>query len=216
MRELFPPAVAVAETSVDKSFSVLGSEADDIRRFTPTRRLEYVTVRHCARIALDDLGFPPQPIPKGNNGAPVWPKGVVGSLTHCTGYRCAAVALQKDVLAIGIDAEPNVKLDPEVIPTIASERETRHLRQLSSASPGIAWSTALFSAKESVFKAWSPITNEWLGFLDVQIQLDPRARTFEADLGLRHLQQNGRSTAKLQGSFALYNNRIHTAVIWPR
>ncbi|MFD3676463.1 hypothetical protein [Streptomyces sp. NPDC058613] len=38
---------------------------------------------------------------------PVWPSGIVGSMTHCTGYRAAAVARTGHLVALGVDAEPN-------------------------------------------------------------------------------------------------------------
>ena len=53
------------------------------------RRNEFITVRHCAGLALGELGFPPVPILKGDKGEPCWPDGAVGSLTHCAGYRGA-------------------------------------------------------------------------------------------------------------------------------
>ena len=71
---LFPEEEALVARSVDK------------------RRREFTTARRCAREALARLGVPPAPILPGERGAPRWPAGVVGSMTHCAGYRAAAVA----------------------------------------------------------------------------------------------------------------------------
>jgi hypothetical protein len=87
-----------------------GEEEELIGRAVEKRRREFGTARACARRALADLGRVPAPIVRGEKGAPVWLDGVVGSITHCAGYRGAAVAEARDVRALGIDAEPHGKL----------------------------------------------------------------------------------------------------------
>jgi 4'-phosphopantetheinyl transferase EntD len=69
----------------------LAEEEPLIARSVAKRRNEFITVRYCARIALGELGFPAVPILKGEKGEPCWPDGVVGSLTHCAGFRGAVV-----------------------------------------------------------------------------------------------------------------------------
>src|ERR1700761_6826280 len=71
------------------------------------RRSEYATVRLCARQAMHRLGLPPSPVLSGPRGEPLWPDGVVGSMTHCEGYRGAVLARAGEYLAVGIDAEPD-------------------------------------------------------------------------------------------------------------
>ena len=69
----------------------LPEEEPLIAKSVAKRRNEFITVRYCARLALEELGVPPVPILKGEKGEPCWPDGVVGSLTHCEGFRGAAV-----------------------------------------------------------------------------------------------------------------------------
>lgn len=69
----------------------LPEEEPLIAKSVDKRRNEFITVRHCARLALQQLGLPPVPILKGETGEPCWPDGVVGSLTHTQGYRGAVV-----------------------------------------------------------------------------------------------------------------------------
>ena len=88
-----PDVVAAAELYADPpDLTPLPDEEPLIARSVAKRRNEFVTVRHCARLALGELGVPPAPILKGDKGEPCWPDGVVGSLTHCDGYRGAVVA----------------------------------------------------------------------------------------------------------------------------
>lgn len=183
MIDLLVPATArVAEAfHDDPDEPVFPGEEHLIARAVPARRQEFVTARRCARLALAGLGCPPVPILAGPSGAPRWPDGVVGSITHAAGYRGAVVARITDVASIGIDAEPNMPLPPGVddLVTVAGERQA--LVHLAADHPETHWDRVLFSAKESIYKAWYPLTERWLGFEDVRLAIDPAGR-FMAEL----------------------------------
>ena len=99
------------------------AEEAAIARAVAKRRSEFATGRACARAALAKLGLPPVPIVPGLRGAPQWPAGVTGSITHCAGYRASAVARLTDVAGIGLDAEPNDALPGGVLERIAVAQE---------------------------------------------------------------------------------------------
>src|ERR1700758_5068702 len=114
-----PDSVAAAELHDDPpDLKPLPEEEPLIARSVSKRRNEFVTVRHCARVALGELGIPPAPILKGDKGEPCWPDGVVGSLTHCDGYRGAVVGRAIQVRSVGIDAEPHDVLPQGVLDAI--------------------------------------------------------------------------------------------------
>ncbi len=116
---------------------------------------------------MADLGVEPAPILRGDKGSPVWPRGVVGSLTHCDGYRAAVLGYAMQVRSVGIDAEPNGPLPNGVLDAVSlpAEREW-----LTSAEPApVHWDRLLFCAKEATYKAWFPLTGRWLGFEDAHI-----------------------------------------------
>ncbi len=150
----------------------LSEEEPLIARSVAKRRNEFITVRHCARIALGELGVPPVPILKGDKGEPCWPDGVVGSLTHCTGYRGAVVGRADAVRSVGIDAEPHDVLPHGVLDAISLPEERGEIPRKLPA--GLYWDRILFCAKEATYKAWFPLTKRWLGFEDAHI-------AFEAD-----------------------------------
>lgn len=155
-----------------------GDEARYTARFVPSRLAEFSTTRACARSALIRLGHAPVPIPKDANGAPVWPDGIVGSMTHCTGLRAAVVGSSKLFGALGIDAEVLLPLPPELLPLVTTPGERRMLVQLDDKAPDIPWGRLLFSAKESVYKAWYALGGPWLGFDECEIQLRVDSSTF--------------------------------------
>jgi 4'-phosphopantetheinyl transferase EntD len=157
-------------------------EREHIAHAVAKRRVEFAAVRRCARKALQELGYPPVPILPGEQREPRWPEGVVGSMTHCAGYCAAAVARSGEVSALGIDAEVHAPLPEGVLDLISLESERALLAELTERVPGaVHWDRVLFSAKESVYKAWFPLTRRWLGFeqADIELRMDG---TFEARL----------------------------------
>jgi 4'-phosphopantetheinyl transferase EntD len=180
---ILPAEVACAEAFTDPPEGLLfPAEAATVAEAVEKRRREFTTGRMCARAALGNLGVPPAPIPRGEGGAPRWPSGIVGSITHCVGYRGAAVARAHDILAIGIDAEPDAALPDGVLDGVSLTGERARLRDLAARIPGTSWDRLLFSAKESVYKAWFPLARRWLDFADVDITIDPANGTFAARL----------------------------------
>ena len=151
------------------------------------RRAELAAGRHCARLALScldpDLGR--MPVLTDARGAPLWPAGTVGSITHCTGWTGAAVArsrgsrLGRGIRAIGLDAEPIAPLPAGVVEVVASEGEREAVARLGGEQPGIPWDTLLFSAKEATYKAWYPLTGAVIGHDAVRVDLSS-AGTFTA------------------------------------
>jgi 4'-phosphopantetheinyl transferase EntD len=173
LSSLLPAEVAVEEAFGDPAEAVLfpGEEAV-IERAVDKRRREYITTRHCARLALARLGLPPAAIGSGGNREPLWPDGVVGSMTHCDGYRAAAVAWSGDVGGVGVDAEPHGPLPDGVFDTIARPEEVPMVAKLAASRPEVYWDRLVFSAKESVYKAWFPVARRWLGFEEASLEVE--------------------------------------------
>jgi 4'-phosphopantetheinyl transferase EntD len=180
--ELLPASVAAVETRDElMPVALFPEEQAAIAKAVDKRRHEFTTVRACARTALARLGLPAGPIIPGQRGAPTWPAGVVGSMTHCAGYRAAAVAWSRDVRTIGLDAEPDAPLPDGVLRIVALPAELDQVGELGAAAGSVAWDRLLFCAKESVYKAWYPLTGRWLDFGEATVDLDP-AGTFTARL----------------------------------
>jgi 4'-phosphopantetheinyl transferase EntD len=179
------------------------------------RRREFITARRCAREALARLGYQPVPIRAGRKREPLWPAGLVGSITHTAGFRAAAVAPRSVLASIGIDTEQNDRLPDGVEEAITVPGETEMLAALSRAFPATHWSRLLFSAKESVYKAWYPLTGRQLGFEDARLAIDP-VGTFAVKLlvdGAR--TDGGPPLVELRGRFVVAHGLVATAVTVP-
>jgi 4'-phosphopantetheinyl transferase EntD len=183
VEQILPPGiVAVVSARGELEAELAASELAAIRRAVASRRREYTTARACAHNALSRLGLPPGPIPPGPAGEPRWPAGVVGSITHCEGYRAAAVARTREVGALAIDAEPNRPLPAGVLAAIAAGEERAWLRRHRKEAADVCWDRLLFSAKEAVFKLWFPLTGDKLGFEDASVEFDLATGTFRGCL----------------------------------
>jgi 4'-phosphopantetheinyl transferase EntD len=161
--QLLPPPVQVGEAFADRPDVVLyPQESAVIVRAVEQRRREFATVRACARDALSALGVESAPIVPGLRGAPIWPPGVVGSMTHCPGYRGAAVARSTDFSSVGIDAEVDQPLPRGLIDKIMLPEEHVGLAELDNC--GVCPDRLLFCVKETIYKTWFPLTHRYLGF----------------------------------------------------
>jgi 4'-phosphopantetheinyl transferase EntD len=160
---------------------LLPAEAAAIATADPARRSEFAAGRAVARAALARLHTAAGPVLPGPAGEPRWPDGVVGSITHCPGYRACAVARAPDVAAIGIDAEPRLALPDGLLTAVAGDAERAWLAERNAAGPGIPWDRVLFSAKESAYKAWYTHTGGRPGLRSMTVRICA-AGTFAADL----------------------------------
>ncbi|MFJ8363518.1 4'-phosphopantetheinyl transferase [Streptomyces sp. NPDC093984] len=204
------PAVARAAQIVghDDDVRVLPEEIAALGRVPQARMWEFAAGRTCARRAMRALGLPASPILIGAHREPVWPRGIVGSITHCPGYCAAAVASEQDLAAVGIDAEPHEGLPAGVLETITAPAELAALEDLPSGP--VCWDRVLFSAKESIYKAWFTLTRTWLDFTDVFVTVHSPDGSFHGRL-LERLADE-RAPAGFDGCFVVGAGLVLTAV----
>jgi 4'-phosphopantetheinyl transferase EntD len=210
---LLPTSVIAVEMRADRlDVELFPEEERALGRAVDKRRREFTTGRACAREALARLGVRSTAIGSGRNGEPLWPSGVVGSITHCEGYRACAVASARAMLTLGIDAERDARLSDGVWAQVAHRGE----RDLRAATTSPEWAgphldSVLFSAKEAVYKAWFPLTRRWLGFEDAELTIDADG-TFRARLLVPGPRVVGAPMTELAGRWAAGGGVVVTAV----
>lgn len=214
IEQLVPSGVAAAEAFEDPpGIEPLPAERSLIERAVEKRRREFTTARYCARQAMGQLGIEPAPIMRGERGMPVWPDRVVGSLTHCDGYRAAVVAYALQVRSLGIDAEPHDCLPAGVLEHTSLEAERA---VLATRPAGVHWDRLLFCAKEATYKAWFPLTQRWLGFEDAHITFDQtseRAGTFTSAILIDPAAVDGGAPlVELRGRWLIDQGLITTTI----
>ncbi|MFJ7153220.1 4'-phosphopantetheinyl transferase [Streptomyces sp. NPDC100445] len=223
IEELLPESVVAVEAHADDPLwqsPLHPAEEALVARAVDKRRREFAAVRGCARRAMEKLGVPPQPVLSGERGAPRWPDGLVGSMTHCDGYCAAALVRATDLASLGIDAEPHGPLPDGVGASVFLPVEVARLDRLSGRRPAVHWDRVLFSAKESVYKAWFPLTRKWLDFSEADITLhpDPDAEacgTLSATLLVPGPVVGGRRLGVFEGRWAVRDGVVTTSVVVP-
>ena len=212
---ILPHQVHSVEAYSDHSDAAMyPSEERQVSRAVTARRLEFATARDCARRALISLGTPAAAIGRGSKGDPIWPNGVVGSITHCDGYRAAAVGRADSVQAIGIDAEPADFLPAGLRRSVAVAQEIDHIEVLQEGDRHLPWDRLLFSAKEATYKAWFPEHRETRGFQEVIIEIDPESKSFLGSI--RSTRGQGvevSNRALLKGQWMITDSLILTSVV---
>lgn len=213
-----PPKLAAAEIYTDPpELAPLAAEEPLIARSVVKRRNEFITARHCARIALGQLGLPPVPILKGEKGEPCWPEEVVGSLTHCDGFRGAVVGRRDLVRSVGIDAEPHGVLPRGVLDSVSLPAERLHIGEFSRGYPELHWDRILFCAKEATYKAWFPLTKRWLGFEEAHIVFDVdesgTAGGFVSEILIDGSTMSGPPLTSLTGRWSVADGLTLTAIV---
>ncbi len=170
LQSLFPSgAVVVAARTADGEFPLHPSEAEFIARAAPKRRRDFAAGRHCARRALAQLGIADFVLRAAPDRVPLWPAGVVGSISHTTDFCLAVVAETGIAAGIGVDAEVLGDVGEHLWPRICTPRERDWLESLDAARRPRA-ATLIFSVKEALYKCQYPLTREWLGFHDLEIE----------------------------------------------
>jgi len=139
-------------------------------QFSPKRLYDFSTGRYCAIKSLEQLGIKDPIIPIGKDREPIWPEGIVGSISHCDILTGAIVAKVSDYISLGLDIEEIDRVTTDIWGLVFTENEKKYLNNLSE-NEQVVKSTAIFSAKEAFYKFQHPITKTFLDFLDVEVAL---------------------------------------------
>ena len=164
-----PPGVLAEFAPIDGSYRLLCGEGVYVRDAVPRRRREFAAGRFAARSALEALGIAPVPIGRDSDRCPIWPEGIVGSISHAAGLAAALVGPSQKIAGIGLDLEEATALDGDLRKHILTPREIANCL----AEPRISTAARCklsFVAKEALFKAVFPITRASFGFQDVNIE----------------------------------------------
>ena len=155
------------------------------------RRVEFCLGRAAAHSALREINVSNFPVLKGMNREPLWPKGIVGAISHCDGIALAAVAAKERTAGIGIDIEQiKPTIEEDIAKYVCTLRELEWINQKNEMK--IKRMLMIFSAKESIFKALFPISGVFLDFQDAELTWNEDNMSFSGKL----LTQAGKDYGK--------------------
>jgi 4'-phosphopantetheinyl transferase EntD len=144
----------------------------------PARKTAFARGRAAAHTALRAIGLDHGPVLSGSSREPLWPEGASGAISHAAGFGVALVAPTKHTDGVGVDLEERRNV-PELWEHVPRPEERGWLQDLDADEREAAL-LALFSAKESVFKAFFPRIRSFFGF--EQASLTPTSSGFAGRL----------------------------------
>lgn len=215
LRSRLPPQVAFSGAARDDASKPPAPHPEELKtlRAPSSKRLgDFAWGRFHARAALGALGAPSDPLPMGGDRAPVWPEGMVGSISHCEGYCAAIVARRRHVSILGLDLECAEPLDTRAAALVCVEDEITDLARRTGLAPGLA-ATVIFSLKESVYKALAGRGAQTADFTDLLVETKQDAR-FVA----RAITETGRryfGARPIAGGFGLIADIVFSYVAEP-
>lgn len=208
---------AVAEGRLDRmecsTDDLFDGELVAIRSAVAQRQHEFIGGRVMARRAMTRLGVAPQAVPAGPDRAPMWPDGLVGSITHSKVWCAAVVARDDKIRSVGIDVEDARSVGPELWRIVCTASELSWISTLPADDHELA-ATALFSAKESVFKAQYPLTRRMLDHQAVEVRLSRDWHRWEGEL-LGPAGDLGNERATVEGRLLIDDGMVATCVVIP-
>lgn len=207
---LFPKGVVAAVlTGPSDPAQLHPREREAVQRVAPKRLHDYAAGRQCARFALRALGVEEFPLLPGPGRQPLWPPGIVGSLTHTRGYCTAVVAPRTALQSLGIDTEVIADVHEELWSRICTQEELQWLHQQTQ-QLRTALAALLFAAKESFYKCQYPLTQEWLGFEDVRIALPEEGRL--QVIPQRPIRLASRITGTIEGRYRFHQRWVSAGI----
>ncbi len=144
------------------------SDLDAVTNAVTSRQREYIAGRVLARELLCSIGVDTHTIASGPKREPLWPTGIVGSISHNELFCAVVVAQNSVVTSVGIDIETTGRIDRHLWGHLFTDEETEHLLQLEPVAQS-RQATVFFSIKEAFYKYQFPITQAWVGFRDVSV-----------------------------------------------
>lgn len=208
LAEVLPPGVAGFAIRGEEggggsagTADLMPGEERALGRVCAIRRWQFAAGRRCGRRALAALGRAPEAILAGPAGEPRWPVGVIGSITHCRGYAAAVATTTAVAAGVGLDVELHRPISPRVLGRVASPQERGWIA--GAQGRGVHFDRLLFSVKESIYKAWFPLTCSRLGFADVAVSFQPAQRRWWARLRVPGPTGHGGTVVGFEGGYAV-------------
>lgn len=137
-----------------------------IARSVPHRQKEFLYGRRAAAHALAAIGIRASEIPIGASREPVWPRGIIGSITHNRHFVAAIAVVRGHYSGVGIDIESVSSGDSlqALLEIVVAPAEVDYLRTLAGPVSLATLVTLVFSAKESLFKGAFPSVGRFFDF----------------------------------------------------
>lgn len=149
------------------SHNLYKEERSLITKASLKRINEFSTGRYGIRCLLKSYGINYFPITHDQKGMPIFPNGIIGSISHTDRKCCIAMSTNEEYRSIGVDIEEYSKLNLDLCKYFLHKKEIEFVYSQMDTYPQIM-AAVLFSAKEAFYKMQYSISKTYLDFLDVE------------------------------------------------
>jgi 4'-phosphopantetheinyl transferase EntD len=214
IKSLLPVAMAIEIERIDEARESMlhPTELAAITNAVLKRRNEFIAGRTSAKRALQRLGYSCRPIPVGSMREPIWPVGVIGSITHEGAYAISALARTRHISLLGIDLASRDALSGDLVPMICRDDEIEGIQRHERHFGGDDLFKLVFSIKESVYKCLFPVVRKLFDFSDVSVEFTYRKGRTEAEVVLRNPVMFSHVTSRLNVAYVYAADYVFTGV----
>ena len=208
---LFPDGVLTAcEVRENWSDALLPLEEKQLGDVCDKRRAEFSAGRNCARRLMVALHGDPVPLLTGDYRQPMWPQGMVGSISHADEICAVALARTDDVASLGVDVEVLESLDDAVTDLVLTPAEQVATRNADG------WVRKLiFSIKESNYKCCYHQVRSFIDFQQCEVRLNMREQSFTSLIGCTsHLGEQ--LQIRTEGRWMVEAGHIFTSAVYSK
>lgn len=191
------------------SFSLSDEEQICCDQLSPVRRSEFIAGRYCARQATGQIDRYLGPLLWDNDGVPLWPADLVGSISHKSQLCAAVISQSESIKSIGIDIEKSELLNQDLWNLYCTRRE---LDWVTSHSNPHQFVNLIFSIKESAYKCHFPLDRLKLEFNDMEVSLKPE-ETGEFSVVIARECRSGLGGRLLTGRYSMDSEIIVTGAV---
>ena len=209
LESFIEPSQDLTQTSIalvkvrDYGPKLLKGEKTMASKMTQSRSKMFSSGRYAVHLAQEAINAKPREI-LHEGRAPIWPSGQMGAITHSKKYAGAIVSTE--LRGVGLDFEEVGRIQPKLYAKLFTKDEESWLRQQTRPEA----STIIFSAKESVYKGIFPILKRYVGFQEVEIELDWNSARFD----IRYLEEDMYEVSGLdtEGFWSVSGSSVLTVV----
>lgn len=184
-----------------------------VARAVAKRQAEYLAGRFCAREGLRRATGQPVVPALGDDRAPVWPTGCVGSITHTQGWAAAIIGQQQDYAGLGLDAEI-IMSEERALPLcrqiLTTSEQTRFRSELANQAGHFI--TLVFCLKETLFKALYPLVQKRFYFEHAEVLSWAPDGAARLRL-LTHLSEQWPVNTELEARFVQEHDRLVSLIV---
>ncbi len=172
MQRLLPDSVELVGGKVGEQPPVIDKqEWQLVDHASKKRQREFACGRHYAHQALENLGAGQQTIGRDERGAPLWPKGIAGSISHTNEYCAVLLSSQSEFQSVGIDLEESGRMKPNLWSRLLTGNEITYLKSIADIAEQTRHAATMFSAKEAFYKCDYPLHRQQIDFTQVELQI---------------------------------------------